>query len=190
MVNGPNTAQIICSSALEMAGDAPPSEFRIFRKGWNHTTKGDLLFDEQAAAAVMAQYQREGVDLIVDLNHDSLNKEALAMRADAGDARAWFKLELRAGELWAVAARWTPDGARRLAEKTQRYISPVALYDSKTRRVEYLANVALCAMPATLGAAPLVAASKARVAPPSAACNALIALLAKHLGKPRKNISR
>lgn len=177
------TARIICSSALEVQGEALPVEFRIFKKGWNQTTKGDLLFDEQAAAAVMAQYQREGVDLIVDLNHDSLNQEALAARSDAGDARGWFKLELRAGELWAVAARWTPDGARRLAEKTQRYISPVALYNKDTLRVEYLANVALCAMPATLGAAPLVAASKGRVAPPSAACNALISMLVKHLGK-------
>lgn len=186
MVSQPNTARIICSSALPVgeAGELP-REFRIFKRGLNQTTKGDLLFDDQAAAAVMAQYQREGVDLMVDLNHDSVEPRALAARADASDARGWFNLELRAGELWAVNVRWTPDGARRLAEKTQRYISPVAIYEEETLRVCSLLNVALCAMPATLGAAPLVAASKGQVARPGPACNALIAMLVKHLGKKR-----
>lgn len=181
-----DTAIICCSAALEMTGDAPPTEFRIYKRGWNETTKGNLLFDDAAAKAVMGQYAKEGVDLIVDLNHDSMNEKALASRADASDARAWFKLELRAGELWAVQARWTPDGARRLAEKTQRYISPVSHYDVKTKRIQYLANVALCAMPATLHAAPLVAAAR-QVAPRSATCDALISMLVKRLGKPRKN---
>ncbi len=182
----PALAQIRCSAALEMAGDQPPTCFRIFKAGWNETTKGNLLFDQAAAAAVMARYKREGVDLIVDLNHDSVDEEACRMRADASDARGWYQLELRGGELWAVNVRWTPDGARRLAEKTQRYISPVSMYDRESKRVEYLLNVAMVAMPATLGAAPLVAAHKQRVAPRSATCNALIALLVKQLGKPRK----
>ncbi len=154
-------ARIRCSTALEpAAGGALPAEFRIFKAGVNQTTKGDLVFDDKAAAAVMAQYAREGVDLIVDLNHDSVEPAALAARSDASDARGWFQLELRAGELWAVNVRWTPDGARRLSEKTQRYISPVSTYEEETRRVCSLLNVAMCAMPATLGAVPLVAATK------------------------------
>jgi hypothetical protein len=155
-------ARIRCAFALEPAADgALPTEFRVFKAGVNQTTKGDLLFDDQAAADVMARYAREGVDLIVDLNHDSVEPAALAARSDASDARGWFQLELRAGELWAVNVRWTPDGARRLTEKTQRYISPVSMYDAGTMRVCSLLNVAMCAMPATLGAVPLVAATKA-----------------------------
>lgn len=185
------TARLLCSAVLDAAEGQPlPTEFRIFKAGVNETTQGDVLFDEQAAADVMARYARENVDLIVDLNHDSVDEDAGRMRADARDARGWFKLELRAGpELWAVCATWTPDGARRLRERTQRYISPVVLYDKQTLRAKYLANVAMCAMPATLGALPLVAASKApRVAAPSAACNALITMLVKHIGTPRKKI--
>jgi hypothetical protein len=136
---------------------APPSEFRIFKAGINSTTKGPFLFDEAAAREVMARYQQEGVDLIVDLEHASLDPNAPHYDPDA---RGHFKLALRNGELWAVDCKWTPDGQRRLAEKTQRYISPVAWRDEETKRVVYVANVGLVAQPATHHAPPLVAASK------------------------------
>lgn len=182
------TARLICSSALDPSADGTlPTQFRIFKAGLNQTSEGDIVFDATAAASVMARYQKHGVDLIIDLNHDSIDETAGAMRADARDARGWFNLEVRPGpELWAVNARWTPDGARRLTEKTQRYISPVVIYDKKTRQAVWLANVALCAMPATYGAQPLVAASRRQVAPPSAACNALIAMAVKRFAQTKK----
>lgn len=137
-----------------------PTEFRIFAAGKIPTQNGETdLFDSKAAAAVMAEYQKWGVDLIVDLEHDTVNEEAKANRSDASDARGHFGLELRDGELWAVNVKWTPDGARRLTEKTQRYISPLFKRDKKTGRILRLLNVALVSMPATNDAAPLVAAS-------------------------------
>jgi len=149
---------------------APPTEFRIFKAGANQTTKGTTLFDEKAAAMVMAAYQAQGVDLMIDLEHGALDAP---IRSDSPDARGWFKLELRAGELWAVDVKWNPDGARRLSEKTQRYTSP-AFYADEDMRVTELINVALVAMPATHHAAPLVAASKTTgVARPHPACDAL-----------------
>jgi hypothetical protein len=66
---------------------------------------------------------------------------------------------MRNGELWAVDVTWTPDGERRLREKTQRYISPLFRRDKKTGRILRLLNVALVSMPATNDAQPLVAAS-------------------------------
>lgn len=142
--------------ALE--GDALPSEFRIFKAGINESSKGPALFDAEAAKLVMDRYTREGVDCMIDLSHDSF--EQLAVRPDMGDARGWFKLALRDGELWAVDVTWTPDGARRLREKTQRYISPAFDMNEETKRVTGLWNVALVAMPATYAAEPLVAASR------------------------------
>lgn len=159
----------------ELPAEAP-TEFRIFRAGVNATSKGETLFDAEAAAAVMANYTREGHDLMVDLEHHALEADASA-RADAADARGWFKLEMRSGELWAVDVKWTPDGVRRLSERTQRYISPAFRQDTKTNRVVSLLNVALCAMPATYSAAPLVAASKAAGAK-RMACYALAMCLA------------
>jgi len=166
-----------------------PTEFLLFRAGANETSKGTFVLTPESAAACMAAYQREGVELIVDLEHDSLSTEARNMRSDAGDARAWFKLELRAdGSLWAVDVRWTPDGERRLREKTQRYISPAFEHDEKGV-VMQIANAAMCSMPATYNAPALVAASRRSTGAPSVACQALIYSLIE-LAKKSRHISK
>jgi hypothetical protein len=156
--NGQIATLVSCTALAAATDGALPTEFRIFAAGENDSTKGPALFDEAAAAAVMAEYQKQGVDLMIDLEHESIDETPV--RADSKDARGWFKLEVRNGELWAVDVRWTPDGERRLRERTQRYISPVFLRTKKEKRVVYVLNVALCAMPATHNAPALVAASK------------------------------
>jgi hypothetical protein len=137
-------------------GDVPPTEFRIFAAGENTTTKGAFLFDDQAARSVMSAYQAHGNDVMIDLEHLSLEQES---RAFDPDARAWCKLEVRNGELWATHVGWTPDGETRLREKRQRYISPFFEADKKTHRITRILNIAITAMPATDNLKPLVAAS-------------------------------
>lgn len=131
------------------------SEFRLFRAGANETTKGTFTFDAKAAKSVMAEYQKHGVDIMIDLEHLSLDTESSSYDPDAV---GWCKLELRGGELWAVNVKWTPDGQRRLSDKRQRYISPAFATDEKGR-VTRILNVALTALPATDEAMELVAAS-------------------------------
>lgn len=141
-----------------IAADGLPTEFKLFAPGWNDSTKGAVLFDERAAELVMTAYRTHGTDLMIDLEHQSLLslEEAASARADACDARGWFSLDLRPdGSLWAVVNSWTPDGERRLREKSQRYISPAFLTDDTGRVVE-LINCAIVAMPATHGAEALV----------------------------------
>lgn len=139
-------------------GEAPPAEFRLFKAGENETTKGTFLFDAEAARAVMAAAaQRDGVDYPIDLEHLSL--ESTDSRGFDPDARGWFQLAVRNGELWAVNVRWTPDGKRRLSERTQRYVSPAFTVDDEDRVTE-IVNVALVAMPATHGTPALVAANR------------------------------
>jgi phage I-like protein len=141
--------------AIEL-GAEPPTEFRIFRAGVNDTTKGPALFDDQAAAAVIAAYREHGVDLMIDLEHSSVDAPTRRTRADATDALGWFGLEVRNGELWAVNVTWTDDGAARLAARKQRYISPAFLY-GEDGRVMRMVNAALTSMPATHDAVPLAA---------------------------------
>lgn len=136
--------------------DAPPVEFRIFTAGWNDTSKGRFLFDAAAARAVMAEYARGGVDLMLDLEHLSLDPDAVNYDPDA---RGWARLEVRDGELWAVGVTWTPDGAMRLTEKRQRYVSPAFKFDPKSRRVQAIHNIAITGQPATYNTPALVAAS-------------------------------
>lgn len=149
-------------SAPMPLGDTPPTEFRLFIKGWNSTEKGNYLFDDVAAKSVMSAYEKWGIDLMIDLEHQSLAVEPGAADPTARDARGWAKLALRPdGALWCTGVRWTPDGVKRLSEKAQRYISPAFESDPKTKRVLKMINVALVALPATHHTPALVAASAA-----------------------------
>ena len=146
----------VLSFAAALSDGQPPAAFRIFARGWNDTEKGRFLFDEKAARDVLESHARLGVDTMIDLEHASLDK--LAPNWDP-DARGWCRLEVRNGELWAVGVRWTEDGAARLSQKRQRYISPAFAFDPESRRVQSIWNVALVAQPATHSAEALVAAS-------------------------------
>jgi hypothetical protein len=147
------------SSSSIPVGDEPPTEIRVFTEGWNDTTKGRFLFDGEAAQSVIAAYQEHGADVMFDLEHLSLESPQESRNFDP-DARAWARLEMRDGELWAVGIRWTPDGDRRLRERTQRYISPAFDVDPQTKRIVSLVNVAITSLPATHGLQPLVAATE------------------------------
>jgi hypothetical protein len=152
----------------------PPTEFRLFRPGINPSRNGPALFDEEAARLTMAAYEahRRGPDgaamdrpVMIDLEHLSVPGAALEIAGDGRaadyDARGWCNLELRAGELWAVDVRWTADGAARLRERRQRWVSPAFNYeilDDGQERVTSIHNIALTAMPATDGAHELIAA--------------------------------
>jgi phage I-like protein len=129
-----------------------PERFRIFRKGANPSSKGTVYFTEQSAKSVMAAFQKQGVDLMIDLEHFSLD-------GTNPDAMGWCQLAVENGELWAVDVKWNDEGTSRLQSKKQRYISP-AFYTDDSDTVTELINVALCAMPATEKAMPLVAASR------------------------------
>ncbi len=132
-----------------------PTEFRIFRKGENPSTKGSVWFDDVAAALVMAAALKWGNQFAVDLEHHSLL--CPDARPDAPDARGYFRPEIRNGELWAVGVTWTADGAERLRSRKQRYMSPAfnATFDPTLcggrggRRVTELLNVGLVAQPAS-----------------------------------------
>lgn len=167
----------MCSASFDVGATDPlPTEFRVFKAGENATSKGVFLFDDQAARDVMAAFQTWGVDLIVDLNHDAVIDPA--RRSDSSDARGHFRLEVRNGELWAVDVTWTPDGERRLREKTQRYISPYFCHDEGGRICEVI-NVAMVSMPATHNAPALVAASRLERASTGALVEVCKALLVR-----------
>lgn len=144
--------------SLITVGDEPPAEFLIFKAGMNTTSKGDFLFDAKAAADVMAAFQKHGADVMIDLEHLSIDDEGANYDPDA---RGWCRLEVRAGgDLWASNVTWTPDGGVRLREKRQRYVSPAFSFNTKTRRIDEIVNIAITALPATDKPAALVAAAR------------------------------
>jgi phage I-like protein len=143
---------------IPIEGESAPREFRIFRAGANDTVKGVFLFDEAAAASVLAEFDAHGIELMIDWDHASLDTSAARDPAEAGKAAGWCTLEVRDGELWAVNVRWTDAAAEKIAAREWRFMSP-AFNTDREGRVTSLLNVAITNLPATRRLDPLVAAS-------------------------------
>jgi len=140
---------------VDLTGD-PPGEVLLFRAGVNRSYKGLLLFDDEAARRVLADVQEHGTDLFFDYDHASL----FGFSKGAGEAAAWFSIEVRNGELWAVDVRWTEEAAEKVRARKYRYISPAVDFELDSNRITRLINVALTNLPASHGLPPLMAASQ------------------------------
>lgn len=140
----------------DISGDTPPTEFLIFAAGENKTLEGSYFFTVQSAKLVAEAREVWGVQLMVDLEHLSTVDKS-SPNYDP-DARCWCDYEIRDGALWGINAKWTEDGALRLKNKTQKYLSPTFYFNEKTREIEALFNIALTALPKTLNAPALASA--------------------------------
>lgn len=141
---------------LSLNGSEPPSEFRIFKAGSNHTKKGVFLFDDKDAEALMHKAKEHGADYSIDYGHAMFSVFGGGDPADTHAAAGWFKPALRAGELWATDVTWTDKAARKLAAREFRYISPT-FHRDEAGHIQELCNVALTNIPATNGLKPLIA---------------------------------
>lgn len=132
---------------------AAPTEIMLFGPGVTDTVKGEFLFDDKAAAAVMSAYEEKGQDrLPFDIAHGMLTGQSRDMHRAAG----WFKPEVRDGALWAVDIEWTDDTRKALEAREFRFFSPAFMHDKKTGRIMRLINVALTNNPATKHQQPIV----------------------------------
>lgn len=146
------TARAIETSAV---GSAPHS-VRLWRAGANNTDKGSLNFTPDSAKAVMAAFEGRGNPLVFDYEHESLlpleQRGGSPMKGIASAPHA--QLEVRDDaqgkpELWAVGIEWTPEAKRQIESGERRQISPVSNFDTETREVLEIVNVALCREGAT-----------------------------------------
>jgi phage I-like protein len=138
------STSIIIRLALAAAGKdfVPPEWVMLFPAGRIETTDG-REFRNDAPAAVIAEFERDGLVLPVDINHRS----ETAAPGDEAPAVGWIAaLEERDGALWA-RVEWTPWGASLLAAREYRYISP-AFYHSEDGLVLKLLSAALVTQPA------------------------------------------
>jgi hypothetical protein len=142
--------------SIDLNGDAPPTEFRIFTSGDVATTKGNFKFDSKAAESVMSAYVAHGIDLMIDYDHASLSDSPVDASL-AARAAGWFQPEIRNGELWAVNVKWTPAADAALRAKEWRFMSPA--FATSEGRVTRLLNVAITNLPATRNLQPLMAAN-------------------------------
>ncbi len=145
--------------ALALAIDSkdPPKEIRLFKAGLNHSLKGPVLFDEKAAADVMASWKAMGHSLTIDYDHGSIRKDAIDP-SKSGKSAGRFDLELRDGELWAVNIRWAPEAEAAIRREEWPFISPAFASDA-TGRPTLVLNFGLTGNPALLDPPRLIAAA-------------------------------
>lgn len=151
------------SRALALVeGGTPPTEYLMFAPGVNATVKGDLLFDDEAAAAVLAFYESRGRKRLAgDWEHDSMVPPSERAPGYKGSpASHWFDLEVRPGpELWAVNVKWTPDAFAQISKGEYLHTSPVVQFEKATGRIVAVISSALTNDPATVGQPQLFAAT-------------------------------
>lgn len=144
------------SRTITLAGGrTPPSEFRLIPMGSYETTKGTFTLTPNGAKRILAQLEDEGVDSMLDWEHESV-----AGAPGRADAAGWFNVELRSDGLWAINVKWETDAADALRAAKYRYISPAFTVDEDTNEIIRFINCALTNRPATKRAQPLVSASR------------------------------
>ncbi len=153
--------------ALDSMGEGAlkaPTEFRIFRKGDNESTKGIFRFTEAAAKMVMDRFRamagpKLSRRITFDYDHGSLNRDSRDPSETAKSAGDCL-LELRDGELWAIDVRFTPKAKAGIEAREWLYFSPAFNKNAKSEP-QWLINIAICNNPALFAVDQLAEAASA-----------------------------
>ncbi|RIK68260.1 MAG: hypothetical protein DCC65_03440 [Planctomycetota bacterium] len=165
----------VVMDAAALSEGAVPNEILIAPWGEVRTSAGDFVLDAEAAVETIAAFEAHGTDVPVDFEHQTLGG-AYSAPDGLAPAAGWIKALSavspeeaaatgRAAGLWG-RVEWTEDGARRLAARQYRYLSPVALVRRSDRRLVGLHSVALTNKPAIARMRPVVARETVAVSAP------------------------
>ncbi|MCH4295574.1 phage protease [Shewanella sp. 3B26] len=116
---------------------------------------GKWLMDSIAFAALQANTPHQAGDLVVDYEHQTLNKEK---NGEPAPAAGWFSIRdvaYRPGEGLFIKPRFTDKALAFLAAKEYRYFSLVFGYDTATGRPQFIHSGALTNRPGVDGMLPL-----------------------------------
>lgn len=116
---------------------------------------GKWLMDAAAFAALKANTPHKAGDLVIDYEHQTLNKEQNGQPAPAS---GWFNIDdvqYRQGQGLFVKPRFTDNAIAYLNAKEYRYFSLVFGYDKATGRPQFIHSAALTNRPGVDGMLPL-----------------------------------
>ncbi|MDR8523473.1 phage protease [Shewanella fidelis] len=120
---------------------------------------GKWLMDEAAFTALQANTPHQSGDLVIDYEHQTLNKEKNGQPAPAA---GWFSiddLQYRQGEGLFIKPRFTDNAIAYLSAKEYKYFSLVFGYDTNTGRPQFIHSAALTNRPGVDGMLPLATLS-------------------------------
>ena len=141
-------------AAQELGGE-PPEWLLLLPAGPAVRLRDGRAFASAGAAAVVAEWQRQGLDLPVDLNHAEVH---FAPYGGDSPAYGWVTaMEVRAGAAWG-RVEWTDEGRQTITARRYRYYSPtfsVMRTARGGREIVGITSVALVNRPALPGIAAL-----------------------------------
>ncbi|MCZ4339649.1 phage protease [Shewanella colwelliana] len=120
---------------------------------------GKWLMDETAFNALQANTPHQTGDLVIDYEHQTLNKEKNGQPAPAA---GWFSIDdvqYREGEGLFIKPRFTDNAIAYLSAKEYKYFSLVFGYDTNTGRPQFIHSAALTNRPGVDGMLPLATLS-------------------------------
>lgn len=148
---------------LELAkhdGKTAPDRFLLLKDGDLDWAGLDMSMDADAANRIVARFDEQGVDLVIDFEHATTDVEE--GKREKAPAAGWVKaLEYIPGEgLFATDVEWTDEAKRAIEAKEFKYISPVIAVDKDTDDLLRIHSVALVNRPRTREIPELLAASE------------------------------
>lgn len=151
-------AQGAASIQLPRIGAPPPRRIRLFKWGWNDTTKGRLKLTQRGAERAIAAFRLRGVGGAFDKWHSFFDAN---VKPEDKTTEGNYILSLEGSEasghggLFAESCQFTPDTAAEISAGKWPYVSPVPLH-TKDGEIVDVKNVSLVGMPATHNAQPLL----------------------------------
>ena len=149
---------VLAASALD--GSEAPSRVLVAPWGRVESSNGTFLVDAEAGQMVVEAFAKQGTDLPVDYEHQSLGGTYASPNGQA-PAAGWIRsieiVSSEEGEAGLFAhVDWTDAAKEKLTAREYRYLSPVVLVRKSDRRVVALHSVALTNKPAIVGMKPIV----------------------------------
>lgn len=143
----PHPTAIACNVALPADG-AVPEWVELIPPGETVTgVDGRSWLNDQPQRIIdhFARLKGHNRELPIDYEHSSEHK---APQGDPAPAAAWgTELAIRdQGAIWAKV-QWTPKGQEAVANREYRYLSPVLIYETQTRRIVGISSVGLTNQP-------------------------------------------
>ncbi len=129
-----------------------PEEIQVIPAGKHDTPKGTYELTHESAAEVIAHFERQQNDMVIDYEHQTLADPPVE-----APAAGWIKKLVNKGAdgVWAVV-EWTEKARQYITNKEYKYVSPVFFKRKIDNVVVRLINVALTNAPNIDGMVPLI----------------------------------
>jgi len=147
---------------LELADDAPSSVQLLHDGSLDWEDFPDVKLDKAGADAVIAAFEKHGVDIPVDYHHSTV-RAAQGKQAKALAAGWVTGLAYEEGKGLVATVKWSKQAAAEIKSQAYRYLSPVIFFDEKKNTVLELDSVALTNKPRTRNMPDLLEAAERRL---------------------------